>query len=77
MQVVKYPGRTEWPKLLKRPIMDTSSLEETVGAILKEVKEKEFKIDKANFYAAGWFKFELYEDGKLIEKNKFKIGSEF
>lgn len=44
---------------------------------LKEVKEKDFKIDKANFYHAGWFKFELYQDGELLEKNKFYIPKEF
>ena len=30
---------------------------------LKDIKEKNFKIDKSNFYHAGWFKFELYENG--------------
>ncbi|MGZ8557065.1 MAG: hypothetical protein ACXWWC_01960 [Chitinophagaceae bacterium] len=44
---------------------------------LKEVKERNFKIDKANFYHAGWFKFELYENGMLMEKNKFYIPKEF
>lgn len=44
---------------------------------LKDIKEKNFKIDKANFYHAGWFKFELYEDGKLKEKNKFYLPREF
>lgn len=44
---------------------------------LKEVKEKEFKIDKANFYHAGWFRFELYEDGKLVEKHKFYLEKDF
>ncbi len=44
---------------------------------LKDVKEKSFKIDKANFYSAGWYKFELYEDGELLEKNKFFIPKEF
>ena len=44
---------------------------------LKDIKEKDFKIDKANFYAAGWFKFELYEDGKLIEKHKFYLEKDF
>lgn len=44
---------------------------------LKEVKEKDFKIDKTNFYHAGWFRFELYEDGDLLEKNKFYIPKEF
>lgn len=44
---------------------------------LKDVKEKDFKIDKANFYHAGWFRFELYENGELLEKNKFYIPKEF
>ena len=44
---------------------------------IKEVKQTPVLLDKANFYHAGWFKFELYEDGKLIEKNKFKITREF
>lgn len=44
---------------------------------LKDVKERNFKIDKANFYHAGWFKFELYENDELLEKNKFYIPKEF
>ncbi len=44
---------------------------------LKEIKEKDFKIDKTNFYHAGWFRFELYEDGKLLEKHKFFLEKEF
>lgn len=44
---------------------------------LKDVKEKEFKLEKSNFYRAGWFKFEMYEDGVLKEKNKFYLPKEF
>ena len=44
---------------------------------LKDIKEKEFKLDKTNFYHAGWFRFELYEDGKLLEKHKFYLDKEF
>jgi hypothetical protein len=44
---------------------------------LKEVKTREFKLDKANFYHAGWFHFELYDDGKLIEKHKFYLEKDF
>jgi hypothetical protein len=44
---------------------------------IKEIKQTPVLLDKANFYHAGWFKFELYEDGKLIEKNKFKIAKDF
>jgi len=44
---------------------------------LKHLKEPDFKIDKANFYHAGWFLFELYENGKLKEKHKFKLEKDF
>lgn len=44
---------------------------------LKDVREKDFKMDKANFYHAGWFRFELYEDGRLLEKNKFRLDKDF
>jgi hypothetical protein len=44
---------------------------------LKDIKEKSFRIDKANFYHAGWFRFELYEDGKLLERHKFYLEKEF
>jgi hypothetical protein len=44
---------------------------------LKDIKERNFKLDKTNFYRSGWFRFELYEDGKLKEKNKFFLPKEF
>lgn len=44
---------------------------------LKDIKEKNFKLDKANFYHAGWFKFELYENDILKEKNRFYLPKEF
>lgn len=44
---------------------------------LKDIKEKNFRIDKANFYKSGWFRFEMYEDGVLKEKNRFYLPKEF
>lgn len=44
---------------------------------LKDIKDRDFKIDKASFYHSGWFKFELYEDGVLKERNKFYLPKEF
>jgi hypothetical protein len=40
---------------------------------INEVKETSLLIDKVNFLRSGWYKFELYEDGKLKEKHKFFI----
>jgi hypothetical protein len=44
---------------------------------LKEIKAKKFKLDKTNFFHAGWFRFELFEDGKLIERHKFYLEKDF
>jgi len=51
--------------------------DETFLFELKDIKERTFKIDKTNFYHAGWFRFELFEDGKLIEKHKFYLEKDF
>lgn len=44
---------------------------------IKTIKEASLLLDKSNFYHAGWFKSELYENGKLVEKNRFFIPKEF
>jgi hypothetical protein len=44
---------------------------------LKNIKESALTLDKANFIHSGWFKFELYNDDKLVEKNKFYLSKEF
>lgn len=51
--------------------MDSSRILE-----VKSIKDPLLIIDKTNFGHAGWFKFELYEDGKLKEKNKLLIPRE-
>lgn len=44
---------------------------------IKQVKESYITLDKANFLRAGWFWFELYEEGKLKEKHRFYIPKDF
>jgi len=44
---------------------------------LKNIKEPALTLDKTNFIHAGWFKFELYNEDKLVEKNKFYLSKEF
>lgn len=44
---------------------------------IKSVKDESLIIDKSNFYHAGWFKFELFDDEKLKEKHKFYIQKDF
>lgn len=40
---------------------------------LNRIKENFLIVEKVNFLHSGWFYFELFENGKLIEKNRFFI----
>lgn len=44
---------------------------------LRHIKESGLTLDKSNFIHAGWFHFELYNDEKLVERNKFYLAKEF
>lgn len=44
---------------------------------IKEVKSPSVTVDKSNFVHAGWFWFELMEDGKLKERHKVFIPKDF
>ena len=39
MQIFQHPEKATWPALLQRPVMDTTALENNVGAILREIKQ--------------------------------------
>lgn len=40
---------------------------------LTKLKEEYLIIEKVNFGRSGWYHFELYESGILVEKNKFFV----
>lgn len=40
MKVVKYPSKAIWTELLKRPVFDTASLNESVQLVIDEIKQK-------------------------------------
>ena len=44
---------------------------------IKQIKDTLLTLDKSNFVHAGWFRFELYEDGQLKEKHKLFIPKDF
>jgi hypothetical protein len=44
---------------------------------VKDIKDNFLILDKANFVHSGWFRFELYEEGRLKEKNRLFIPKEF
>jgi len=43
---------------------------------MKNIREPHLLIDKSNFYKSGWFRYDLFESGKLKSKNKFFIPTE-
>ena len=43
---------------------------------LNKLHEPFLIVEKVNFVHAGWFHFEIYENGRLIEKNKFFISKD-
>jgi hypothetical protein len=44
---------------------------------LTAIRDPTLILDKTNFLHAGWFRFELYEENKLKEKNKLFIPKDF
>lgn len=44
---------------------------------LKNIKEASLMLEKSNFHHSGWFRSELYDDGKLVEKTRFFIPKDF
>ncbi len=44
---------------------------------INHITDPDLVLDKTNFMHAGWYNFELYEDDKLKEKNKFYLPKEF
>lgn len=43
---------------------------------MRHIKEPQLLIDRSNFLHSGWFKYDLYEDERLREQNKFFIPPE-
>jgi hypothetical protein len=43
---------------------------------MRNIKEPQLLIDRSNFLHSGWFKYDLYEDEKLKEQNRFFIPPE-
>lgn len=44
---------------------------------IKEIKSTQLIVDKSNFVHSGWFWFELFENGQLLERHKFFIPKDF
>jgi histidinol dehydrogenase len=76
MQLIKYPKREAWKELLKRPVIDTLSLEKIVAKVLSDVKQfgdlsvKKYTLefDKADLKDTVVSKEEFTAAAKLVSK---------
>ena len=44
---------------------------------VEKVRSTSLIVDKTNFVHAGWFWFELFENGKLVERRRFYLPKDF
>lgn len=76
MQIIKYPERSEWTTILTRPTFDTSSLNNTVSAVLNDIKnrgneavlEYEEKFDKVKLSSLAVSQEEIDEAEMLVSE---------
>lgn len=76
MQIIKYPSRLDWKKILTRPTFDTTSLNQTVSAVLddirlngdKAVKEYGVKFDKVELADVVVSEEEIMEAESLVSE---------
>ncbi|HWY37835.1 MAG TPA: histidinol dehydrogenase [Bacteroidia bacterium] len=76
MQLIKYPKKNTWKNLLKRPVIDTLSLEKVVSKVLQDVKQfgdlavKKYTLefDKADIKEIEVSKREFTDAAKQVGK---------
>ncbi|MBK5721612.1 histidinol dehydrogenase [Dysgonomonas sp. Marseille-P4677] len=76
MQIIKYPPRTDWKAILARPLFDTSALNNTVGAVLTDIKDRgdeavfeyEEKFDKVKLSSLSVTKEEIEASESLVSE---------
>ena len=74
MNIIKYPSRTEWAKIVERPHLDVSQLNATVATVLSDVKargdeavkEYELRFDHAKLPSLAVSEEEMEEAEKLV-----------
>ena len=74
MNIIKYPAKSEWAKIVERPHLDVSQLNTTVAAVLADVnargdeavKEYESKFDHVNLDTLAVTQAEMDEACRLV-----------
>lgn len=76
MQIIKYPERSEWQKILARPVFDTSSLNNTVSIVLDDIRQRgdkavfeyEEKFDKVKLASLAVSEDEVNQAENLVSE---------
>jgi len=76
MNIIRYPEKSEWQKIVERPHLDVSQLNETVASVLADVKQRgdeavkgyELKFDHVDLPSLEVTKDEIAEAEKLVTK---------
>ena len=76
MNVIKFPAREDWPKIVERPHLDVSELNQTVSTVLNDirlrgdeaVKEYEQKFDHVNLSNLAVSEKEMEEAESLVSE---------
>jgi len=76
MNIIRYPKRSEWQKIVERPHLEVSQLNETVASVLADVKLRgdeavkgyELKFDHVDLASLEVTKEEIAEAEKLVTK---------
>ena len=76
MNIIRYPEKSEWQKIVERPHLDVSQLNETVASVLADVKQRgdeavkgyELKFDHVDLPTLEVTKAEIAEAEKLVTK---------
>ena len=74
MNIIKYPARQEWAQIIERPHLDTEQLNQTVAAVLADVKARgdeavkgyELKFDHVDLDALAVSQAEIDEAQELV-----------
>ena len=74
MNIIRYPERSEWAKIVERPHLDMSQLNETVASVLADVKRRgddavkgyELKFDHVDLPNLAVSEAEMNEAEKLV-----------
>ena len=74
MNIIRYPERSEWAKIVERPRLDISQLNETVASVLADVKRRgddavkgyELKFDHVDLPSLCVSEAEMNEAEQLV-----------